>query len=156
VLVSKNAAAEPASAVTWTRIDLPTTPGRFVSSIFVDPSNANRAGVSYQGFDASTPSTPGHVFEVVFNPATGTATWTNRSYDLGDLPITDVIQDGPSGDIYVSTDFGVLRLAGGTTTWTAAAPGMPNVEVAGLTYVAKDRIVYAATHGLSAWRLNLG
>jgi hypothetical protein len=33
---------------------------------------------------------------------------------------------------------------------------MPNVEVAGLTYVAKDRILYAATHGLGAWRLNLG
>jgi len=33
---------------------------------------------------------------------------------------------------------------------------MPNVEVAGLTYVGKDRILYAATHGLGAWRLNLG
>ena len=81
----------------------------------------------------STPTTPGHVFEVVFNPAAGTATWTNKSFDLGDLPITDVVVDGASGDIYASNDFGVLRLAQGTSTWTAAAPGMPNVEVAGLT-----------------------
>jgi hypothetical protein len=33
---------------------------------------------------------------------------------------------------------------------------MPNVEVAGLTIVPGERILYAATHGLSAWRLNLG
>ena len=36
-----------------------------------------------------------------------------------------------------------------------AAPGMPNVEVAGLTIVGEDRVLYAATHGLSAWRLRL-
>jgi hypothetical protein len=33
---------------------------------------------------------------------------------------------------------------------------MPNVEVAGLTIVPGARILYAATHGLGAWRLNLG
>ncbi len=155
VFVSKNVDAEPAGAVVWTRVDLPTTPGRFVSGIHVDPANGNRAWVSYSGYDASTPTTTGHVFEVVFNPAAGTAVWTNKSFDLGDLPITDVAVDSASGDIYASNDFGVLRLAQGTSTWTAAAPGMPNVEVAGLTYVAKDRILYAATHGLGAWRLNL-
>jgi hypothetical protein len=32
---------------------------------------------------------------------------------------------------------------------------MPNVEVAGLTYVAADRKIYAASHGLGAWVLNL-
>ena len=38
----------------------------------------------------------------------------------------------------------------------AAAPGMPNVEVAGLTIVPQAHLLYAATHGLGAWRLNLG
>jgi hypothetical protein len=33
---------------------------------------------------------------------------------------------------------------------------MPSGEVAGLTYVPGSRIVYAATHGMGAWRLNLG
>jgi hypothetical protein len=40
-------------------------------------------------------------------------------------------------------------------TWTMAAPGMPNVEVAGLTIVPGEGRMYAATHGLSAWLLNL-
>jgi hypothetical protein len=33
---------------------------------------------------------------------------------------------------------------------------MPSVEVAGLTIDVDDRALYAATHGLSAWKLNLG
>jgi hypothetical protein len=32
---------------------------------------------------------------------------------------------------------------------------MPNVEITGLTILPGERILYAATHGLSAWRLNL-
>ena len=37
----------------------------------------------------------------------------------------------------------------------AAAPGMPNVEVAGLTIVPGERKLFAATHGLGAWSRNL-
>jgi hypothetical protein len=156
VFVSKNVNADPASAVTWTRIDDDAvTPNRFVSSIAVDPANGNHAWISYSGYNSNTPTTPGHVFEVTFNPGTGTSTWVDRSYDLGDLPVTSLVQDSVTGDLYASNDFGVLRLAAGTTTWTAAAPGMPNVEVAGLTILPSARILYAASHGLSAWRLNL-
>ena len=60
-----------AKNVVWHRIDLPTTPGRFVSSIHVDSTNGNRAWVSYSGFSVNTPATPGHVFEVTFDPASG-------------------------------------------------------------------------------------
>ena len=157
VVISKNADAEPAGSVAFTRLDddSPIAPGRFVSSIFVDPANANHAWISYSGFGASTPTATGHVFEVTYNPGTGTSTWTDLSAGLGDQPVNDVAVDGVSGDVYAATDFGVLRRAEGV--WGDSAPGMPNVEVAGLTYVGgKNRILYAATHGLGAWRLNLG
>jgi hypothetical protein len=36
-----------------------------------------------------------------------------------------------------------------------AAPGLPNVEVSGLTMRSAERKLYAATHGLGAWLLNL-
>ncbi|BCB78549.1 sialidase family protein [Phytohabitans flavus] len=157
VFVTSNVDAEPASAVTWTRIDDDApAPGRFVSSIYVDPKNGNHAWISYSGYNVNTAATPGHVFEVTFDPVAGTSTWVDRSYDFGDIPVTDLVRDDVSGDLYASTDFGVLRNAAGTATWTKAAPGMPNVEVAGLTVLPGKRILYAATHGLSAWRLNLG
>ena len=126
-----------------------------MSGLYIDSGNPNRAWISYSGYNASTPTTPGHVFEVVYNPGTGTATWTDRSYDAGDTPITDVVRDDATGDIYASSDFGVFLLAAGTTSWTGAGPGMPNVEVAGLTIVPSVRKLYAATHGLAAWSLKL-
>ena len=130
-------------------------PNRFVSGIHVDPANANHAWISYQGFNAATPTLPGHVFSVTYNPATGGATWTDVSHDLGDIPINDIVSDDVSGDLYAASDFGVFRLVSGTTDWTAAAPGMPNVEVASLTMKAGARKLFAATHGLGAWLLNL-
>jgi hypothetical protein len=155
VFATKNVDAEPASAVAWSRIDLPTTPGRFVSSIHIDSENGNRAWVSYSGFGVNTPATPGHVFQVTFDPVAGTASWVDISHDLADLPITDLVRDDKTGDLFAATDFGVLRLKAGTTSWKLAANDMPNVEVAGLTIVGAKRQLYAATHGLSAWILDL-
>jgi hypothetical protein len=165
VFISKNADADPASAVTFTRLDSLATnsPGRFVSGIFVDPSDPNHAYISYSGFNApplTTPPTPpgppGHVFEVVYNPGAGTATWTLLDgTGFGDLPINDVALDSVTGDLYAATDFGVLRRAAGTTAWVLAADGMPNVEVSSLTISAAARKLYAATHGLGAWVLTM-
>ena len=157
LFISKNVAVDPASAVSWTRLDDDTAidPGRFVSSIYVDPANANRAWVSYSGYGANTPGTEAHVVRVDYNPGTGTSTWTDLSYNFGDLPVNDLVRDDVTGDLYAGTDFGALRLADGTATWTNSAPGLPNVEVTSLEIVAAERILYAATHGLSAWRLNL-
>ena len=158
VFISKNVDADPASAVSWTRIDddSTATPGRFVSSIYVDPANGNHAWVSYSGFGVNTPGTPAHVFEVTYSPATGTSAWVDRSFDMADIPVTDLVRDDVTGDLYAANDFGVLLLSAGTTSWVQAATGMPNVEVAGLTIVPAERVLYAATHGLSGWRLNLG
>ncbi len=157
VFISKNADADPASAVVFTRLDslAANDPGRFVTGIHIDPSNSNHAWVSYSGFNATTPSTPGHVFEVTYNPVAGTATWVDVSYDLGDIPVNDVARDDVTGDLYAATDFGVFRLPAGGSGWVAAAPGMPHVEVSGLTIVPGARKLYAATHGQSAWVLNL-
>ena len=159
VFVSKNADADPASAVTYTRIDVQganSLPNRFPSGIAVDPSHPNDAWISYSGYNSTVGSvTPGHVFEVTFDPVAKTATWTDRSYDLGDLPLTDIALDDATGDLYVSNDFGVLRLAEGTTSWTVAGEGLPVVEVPGLTIVPGARRLYAATHGMSAWSMNL-
>ena len=162
LFVTKNADVEPASAGVFDRVDTdsPISPGRFVSGIEVDQTNPNRAFVTYSGYSAATPSTPGHVFEVVYNGATGTATWTRIDGEgtpggLPDTPVTDAAYDSVTGDLYTSNDFGVSRLAAGSGTWTEAAGGLPNVMVPSLTIEPGERILYAATHGFAAFRLNL-
>jgi hypothetical protein len=156
LFISNNANA-PAGSVTWTRIDTTSTvdPGRFISGIYVDPANPNRAWVSYSGYNFNTPAQPGHVFRVDWNGTT--ATWTildGGTGPLGDLPVTDIARDDPTDTLYAATDFGVMKsVAGGA--WTLAGSGMPMVEVAGLTVVPSERLLYAATHGRSIWSLKL-
>jgi hypothetical protein len=158
VFVSQNANnADPAS-VTFTRIDTTLQPTRVPVAISVDPTNPNHAIIAYSGYNANTPTTPGHVFDVVFNPTTGLATWTDLSNDLGDQPINDVVFDSATGDVYASTDFTVLRLAAGAHTWTPASTGLPQVAVSGLTLATGSqgvRWLYAATHGRGAYRVRI-
>jgi hypothetical protein len=155
IFYSANGNAAAASVV-WERLDLSSTvdPNRFPSSIYIDPANSNHAWISYSGYNVNTPSQPGHVFEVT-RSGPSTATWTNISYNLGDQPITDLVRDDVTGDLYASSDFGVMRLRSGTTTWVLAGNGLPMVEVPGLTIVPSARVLYAATHGRSAWSLKL-
>jgi hypothetical protein len=84
----------------------------------------------------------------------GTATWTDITYNLADLPVTDLVRDDLTGDLYAATDFGVWTLASGTTTWSLTG-GLPMVEVPGLTIVPAKRVLYAATHGLGGWAMAL-
>lgn len=155
VFVSDNVDAAAASVI-WNRLDnsAPNTPPRAISQIYVDAANPAHSWVGYNGYNVNTPATPGHVFEVNRTGAT-TATFTDISYNLPDFPITAVVRDDVTGDLYAASDFGVMKLANGTTTWTVAGSGLPMVEVAGLTIVPSQRILYAATHGRSAWQLGL-
>jgi len=167
VFVTLNRAeADPANVVYY-RIDTAAQPTRFVSGIFVDPQNPYHAWITYAGYDAyatAAGTALGHIFEVTVNPGTCagttcTAVWVNKDYDIGDQPVTDIAYDQDTGDLYVSTDWGVYKNAFGTTTWVTAAPKLPPVAVYGLTLrdvpLNGKRVLYAATHGRGAWRLLL-
>src|SRR5256714_1351123 len=160
VFISKNADAGRHS-VTYTRLDslAANSPGRFIIGISVDPADPNHAYLAYSSYSALTPSTPGHVFSVMYNPGAGTATWTKLDGTGGpgfpDFPATGIAFDSATGDLYVCNDWGVLRLPNGSSDWEVAGTGLPQVEVAGLTIVPTARKLYAATHGRSAWQLTL-
>jgi hypothetical protein len=155
VFVASNADDPTAANVTFYRIDTPSTPTRFVSGIAVDPANPNHAFISFSGYNAYNPTQPGHVFNVVYDPNTHTATWNRFDNNLGDQPITGIAVDWTKADLYVSTDFGVNILPAGSGTWVPAGGSLPPVAVYGLTIDTNARILYAATHGRGAWRLSL-
>ena len=164
VFITKNA-NDAAGSVTYARLDdkasAGASPTRFISGITIDPANPNHAWISYSGYNTLTPATPGHVFSVIFNGdmSSPDATWTgldgSGSTAFPDFPATDVVRDDVTGDLYASNDFGVMRRASGSSDWTLAGSGLPQVEVAGLTIVPGARKLYAATHGRSAWQLTL-
>jgi len=164
LFISRNANALPANSASYFRLDdAPPTgttrpPGRFISGITIDPANPNHAFISYTGYNVTTPTTPGHVFEAVVNPITNKlVSFTNLGVEgaSGDLPINGIARDDQTGDLYVATDFGVLRLDGSSGVWTQAGTGLPKAAVAGVSINTAGRVLYAATHGRSAWRLML-
>jgi hypothetical protein len=157
VFISSNA-NKPSGQVVFYRIDTSAQPERFVSGIAIDPSNANHAFISYSGYNAyatASGTATGHVFEVTYDPSGHKATWTNIDHGLGDEPITDIALDSQTGNLFISTDFGVNILPSGGTHWVPAASGLPPVAVYGLTIDSANRVLYAATHGRGAWRLGL-
>src|SRR6185295_2661970 len=81
LFITKNADG-PGAGVEFVRLDTANTPGRFVTRVFADRTDPNAAFVSYSGFNTLTPSTPGHIFRVVYNPATERATFTSVDFDL--------------------------------------------------------------------------
>jgi hypothetical protein len=144
-----------AAGIEFVRVDTPGTPNRFVTRFFVDPSDPNVAYMSYSGFNALTPGTPGHVFRVVYNPANRLASFTAMDFDLGDMPINTIAFDDVTGDLYAGTDFGPLVLRHDTTHWERAGSGFPEALMVDLEIVSERRLLVAATHGLGIYYLDL-
>jgi hypothetical protein len=144
-----------AADVAFVRIDTPGTPNRFVTRIVVDRVDPNVAFVSYSGFNALTPNTPGHILRVVYDPGSQTASFTSVDFDLGDIPINTIAYDDLGGDLYAATDFGPLVLRRGLTTWEVAGVGFPEALMVDLEIVPEQRVLVAATHGIGIFYLVL-
>ncbi len=157
LFVTRNANAEDPAKVTYKRVDLTATgdalPKRFPSGIAVDPRDANHAFVSYSGYSAYAAG--GHVYELRYSPRTGAVTSRDLSLDLGDQPVTGIAFDVRRGSLFAATDFGVLGLPAGGTSWLATA-GLPTVATYGLTLDPRGNTLYAATHGRGVWQYKLG
>jgi hypothetical protein len=182
VFVTHNADATDPATVSWHRIDNATSPTRYPSSIYPDPDNVNHAWVTYSGYNAATPTTPGHVFDVrEGGTAPGSGSFTNLQVergtatfptptDNGDLPINDIVRDDAKKKLYVATDFGVVRGNNdGRGDWRVT-PDLPRFEITHLEIQPSARVptcvglsgrncptlIYAATHSQGMWRLDLG
>jgi hypothetical protein len=160
VFVSKNADNPVPSAVTFDRIDddptAANTPPRYPTAIYIDPKDGNHAWITYSGFNAKTPGTPGHIFEVRYVPGASTFKLLdgNQPRDaLGDIPATSVAVS-PKETIYVGTDYGCIA-SKGNGVWRECGDGLPNLVVADLLYVPEKKQLYAATHGQGVWSLDV-
>ena len=181
VFVTHNGDASDPSTVTWHRIDNPSSPTRYVSGIYADPANPSHAWISYSGFNASTPTTMGHVFEVTEGDplVSGSGTFTNLNVEsgtsafptptsTGDLPVADIVRDDATHTLYAATDFGVLAGPNDGHSGWHTMQGMPRYEVMHLEIQPSsrvptctgggkcERVLYAATHSQGIWSLDLG
>ena len=182
VFISFNRDAADPGDIQYFRLDVPDStptadygPTRFPSGIAVDPNDPYHAFISYAGYNAyaaAAGTVQGHIFEVNVNPAScadgfcSDVEWINRDLDIGDQPVTQIVFDPVTLDLYAGTDYGVYKTSFNFDTsdydgsWLLASFGLPPVAVYGLTMrnipaSGGKRILYAATHGRGAWRLTL-
>ncbi len=148
--VTRNALA--GSAATWTDISNSTSlPNRSITSIAGDPHASSTAYVTFSGFSGFGDNL-GHVFMT----ANAGSTWTDISSDLPNIPVNAIVVDpSQTGYIYVGTDIGAFYTSNSGGSWATLGAGLPRVAIYGLTYQSASHILWAVTHGRSAWSLDV-
>lgn len=143
--LGQNASTSPS----WARVDLNgPLPHRPITAIAIDPSDYRVAYVAVAGFNAATPTTPGHLFRTT----DAGHTWQAADAGLPDIPINTVVLDpGKPNTVYIGTDVGVYVSEDGGGTWTPLGEGLPIVAVWQLSFNAFTRQLVAGTHGRGAW-----
>jgi hypothetical protein len=120
--------------VTGANADLPNRP---VLGIALDPSvSAANVPVGYAavgGFNANTPTKPGHVFQVTCAATCGSFTWLNKSGNLPDIPVDSIIVNpNIPQQVFAGTDWGVYytdNITAASPTWNRFENGLPHSMV---------------------------
>jgi hypothetical protein len=112
-------------------------PLRPVLGIALDPSvSAANLPVGYAGvggFNANTPTTPGHVFQVTCTANCGSFTWADKTGDLPDIPVDSIIVNPNNPQqVFAGTDWGVYYTDDVTVAspvWQRFENGLPHAMV---------------------------
>ena len=85
------------------------------------------------GFNANTPTTPGHVFQVTCTADCGSFTWVNKTGNLPDIPVDSIIVNPNNAQqVYAGTDWGVYYtddITVASPTWQRFENGIPHAMV---------------------------
>jgi hypothetical protein len=112
-------------------------PLRPVLGIALDPTvSAANLPVGYAavgGFDANTPTMPGHVFQVTCTADCGSFTWANKTGNLPDIPVDSIIVNPNNAQqVFAGTDWGVYYtddITVASPTWQRFENGIPHAMV---------------------------
>jgi hypothetical protein len=112
-------------------------PNRPVLGIALDPTVASASlPIGYAavgGFNANTPTTPGHVFQVTCAADCGSFTWADKTGDLPDIPVDSIIVNpNQPQQVFAGTDWGVYYTDDVTVaspTWQRFENGLPHAMV---------------------------
>src|SRR5438132_862689 len=112
-------------------------PLRPVLGIALDPTvGAANLPVGYAavgGFNANTPTTQGHVFQVTCAADCGSFTWVNKTGNLPDIPVDSIIVNpNMPQQVFAGTDWGVYYtddITVGSPTWQRFENGIAHALV---------------------------
>ena len=132
---------------TWKRLKDPDLPGTWVTSVAVDPADANVAYVTYSGYR------DGSAAPHVLKTSDGGASWKDVSGDLPSAPVNDVTFAG-AGRVVVGTDVGVF-LSDKDGRWYRVGKNMAALPILDLRWHEGSGTLTVATFGHGIQRTTL-
>ena len=92
----------------------------------------------------------------IFMTTDGGATWINITYNLGNMPLRNVVVDHTNeSNIYVGAEIGVYTKPLNGTTWVLHNSGLPNSTIKELEVVNGSNTLRAAIWGRGLWEYHL-
>jgi photosystem II stability/assembly factor-like uncharacterized protein len=134
----------------WHTVQSPVLPNRVPTAVTIDPSDPAHVYATYGAFNRRwiPDAGVGHVFE----SNDGGATWRDRSGNLPDIPVNDVVLW--KGKVVVGTDIGVFATSQRRPgAWSRVGSGLPNASADDLVVSPGRDYLLVATHGRGLWKL---
>jgi hypothetical protein len=123
-------------------------PNNSITDVAFNPRNDDQLIVTYNTYQNNG--------NKVFLTTNQGSSWTNITYNLGDIPVLSVVIDHANDPIiYVGTELGVYAKAMSATVWVLYNPGLPNVAVKELDIMYGSNTLRAATWGRGLWQYTL-
>jgi hypothetical protein len=130
-------------------------PNRPILDVAMDPTTTT-APIGYAavgGFNANTPTTPGHIFRVVCTADCAAFTWTNKTGNLPDIPVDSIIANPKfPQQVFAGTDWGLYF----TNDITAVSPSWYRFDVGLPHAMIWDMQIDRGSTTLSVWTRSRG
>jgi hypothetical protein len=115
-------------------------PNRPILDVAFDPTTTT-APIGYAavgGFNANTPTTPGHVFEVDCTTNCASFTWSDKTGNLPDIPVDSIIANPKfPHQVFAGTDWGLYYtndITAATPTWSRFENGLSHAMIWDMQY----------------------
>ncbi len=137
----------PDSANTWIKIS-DSLPVRYITDIKTHPYDPGIIFVSLSGYELSE-----HVPYIFESRDTG-KTWQDITYNLPEAPC-NAMEITNDSILFVGTDVGVYYMNMNDTVWHTLGSGLPNAVVMDMKIDSANNILYAGTHGLGIYSIDI-
>jgi len=144
-----NATAANGSDVQWTQLGKGVLPGTWVTSMTVDPTNADHVYATFSSYKE------GDRAANIWETTDGGTTWKNISGNIPNAPVWHVMYDQPNGVLYAGENLGVFVSDDDGAHWYDLSAGLPNAPILDMGLSADHSALFVADYGRGVYELPL-